>query len=304
MSLSRLHGLTIAAPGEGIPGARPGGSAPADLAINFGPEAAAQAQGAPALKMLPAPAGGWMFRVEGTAAYWMREGREIRVSPLLPMTAPKLWLFLLGSALGMALHQRGLHTLHGATLAQGDAAIAFVGDQGAGKSTLAVTLGRAGATALGDDTAAVWPGAEVWPGPADFKLWRETAAQLEMPGRGPVSDMVDKVYVENPGHAPDWPHRLGAVVEIAFGPPEAEISLDVIEGLAAIDLIARHAYRPEYIALLGREAQHFAQAAALAERTRVWRLTRPRELSRSGEVAAWLLNEWPRLTRPVKDGTC
>ncbi|MEM6905625.1 MAG: hypothetical protein AAF568_07000, partial [Pseudomonadota bacterium] len=90
MSLIRLHGLTIAPPGEGIPGAAPGGRAPADLAISFGPEAAAQTEGAPALKMLPALAGGWMFRVEGTGAYWMREGREIRVSPLLPMTAPKL----------------------------------------------------------------------------------------------------------------------------------------------------------------------------------------------------------------------
>ncbi|MEM8840274.1 MAG: hypothetical protein AAGD47_00715 [Pseudomonadota bacterium] len=284
----RLSGLARAAQG------------PVDLRILVGTRArdAVEATGVAPMDLAGASPGCWCFRVPDLCDYLICRGEEIHLSPLPGAQDPHVALYLMGSALGMILHQRGLFALHAATVALGDTAIAFVGDQGAGKSTLAMEMALAGHRVLGDDVVVVSHGAGrlmAEPGVTQFKLWYESIDALDLtPGPG-VANRIAKFYVDNPSMEPVGPHPLGAIVELARGPAESEITAARIGRFDALDLVARHTYRPAYIDLLDRRAAHFTQSAALVSDLAIWRLTRPEGLAHLAATRAWLVENWPIL---------
>ena len=71
--------------------------------------------------------------------------------------------FLLGSAMGALLIQRGMLVLHGHALARDGQAIVCLGHSGAGKSTLAYALMQQGWRLLADDLVAITPDGQVLP---------------------------------------------------------------------------------------------------------------------------------------------
>jgi hypothetical protein len=63
--------------------------------------------------------------------------------------------FLLGPVLGLLLRLRGVTCLHASAVAFGDRAVAFVGDEGAGKSTTAAAFAQRGHPVISDDVVAI-----------------------------------------------------------------------------------------------------------------------------------------------------
>ncbi len=63
--------------------------------------------------------------------------------------------YLLGPVLGILLRLRGVTCLHASAVAFGETAVAFVGSEGAGKSTTAAALARHGHAILSDDVVAL-----------------------------------------------------------------------------------------------------------------------------------------------------
>ncbi|HYL69093.1 MAG TPA: hypothetical protein VEX69_08000 [Candidatus Limnocylindria bacterium] len=63
--------------------------------------------------------------------------------------------FLLGPVLGLLLRLRGVTCLHASAVAFDDHAVAFVGDEGAGKSTTAAAFARHGYPIISDDVVAI-----------------------------------------------------------------------------------------------------------------------------------------------------
>jgi len=104
------------------------------------------------------------------------DGRLIAFQPDPGVPAELLRLHLLGSALGVTLHQRGLLPLHASVVALHGGAIAFLGCWGAGKSTTAAAMHVHGYPLLADDIAALdlaqdLPYARI--GFPQLKLWPE-----------------------------------------------------------------------------------------------------------------------------------
>jgi hypothetical protein len=62
--------------------------------------------------------------------------------------------------------------------------------------------------------------------------------------------------------------------------------------LEALRVISQNTYRPEYVPLLGREAEHFQLCSRLADRVPVVRLRRPWALGRLGETLVLLRARW------------
>jgi hypothetical protein len=83
--------------------------------------------------------------------------------------------FLLGSAVGALLIQRGMLVLHGNALEKDGQAIVCLGHSGAGKSTLAYALMQQGWRLLADDLVAVNGEGMVLPGIPRIKLWHDAA---------------------------------------------------------------------------------------------------------------------------------
>ena len=79
------------------------------------------------------------------------DGSRIVCRPIDACDVSVLQNFLLGQVLAVALVRQGLEPLHAATVAMGDAAVAFLGDCTYGKSTLLASFTDAGFRALTDD---------------------------------------------------------------------------------------------------------------------------------------------------------
>lgn len=92
---------------------------------------------------------------DANAVFQMVEGRRLAVNAPGAEIGRNVRLYLLGSALGAILHQRGLLPLHACVLDFGGKAVAFLGHSGAGKSTLAAWLAERGGRLLSDDVCVV-----------------------------------------------------------------------------------------------------------------------------------------------------
>jgi len=249
-------------------------------------------------QFIPARSGGHLLRVSGVGVYHVSGGDKIRIGVEPGADPGMVRLFTIGSAMGMVLHQRGILVLHGATVARDGRARILVGDSGAGKSTLAARLGRAGYAVLGDDTMALWNAPEgragkwLWQGSQVFKLWEDSieAMGAGVEGLTPLGNRADKYYVPNPGPASDAGMELAEilVLETGDGPPRIE----PLDGIRALQAVAANTYRPEYVGLLGREAEHFRQCGELTRDIPVGRLIRPWGLAGIERTLDLVLSRW------------
>lgn len=298
----KAYGLVIRSEIE-LPEFLPAAPTANDVAIRISDDAAAQwavsgAGETEAYSFVPVPAGGFVMRAPGICDYWVREGREVILTPDRDTDLVSVRLFLLGSAFGMVFHQRGMLVLHGATVLHDRGATLFVGESGQGKSTLAAHLGRAGHGILGDDTMPLWPRArgayEVWPGSRMFKLWSDTIDSLGevADGLDSVGARLDKYFFPNRVQPPDRPAPLFEIVELIARHASSEPGLDALTGLEALRVVTANTYRPEYVPLLGREAEHFRLCSELAGRVAVVRLTRPWAMERIGESFDLIRARW------------
>ena len=97
----------------------------------------------------------YQFEIQRVARYRVQHGTQIVVDPAAGAAAGDVRVWLLGTALGVLMHQRGLLPLHVSAVACAEGAAAFCGHSGAGKSTLAAALHQRGLPLLTDDVALV-----------------------------------------------------------------------------------------------------------------------------------------------------
>jgi hypothetical protein len=238
----------------------------------------------------PAPGGGvaWsstpercLIDIHGVARFGVSGGRHITFERGGSVGDDLLRLYLLGSVLGALWHQRGLLPLHAGAVVIDGRAWAFVGESGAGKSSLVVTMAAGGAGYLCDDVCVVQltagnrsdKGAHVWPGLARLRVSPEVCALLALADAPPLDPMGKHTLT------PRWPRPndtqpLAGVVLLETAPDAAQPALDHLDAPAALAALLTHTYRPEYLSP-GQRARHFGICAALATRVPVCRLRRP-----------------------------
>jgi len=118
---------------------------------------------------------------DGTQFILDRAGSKIWATWLAPMTLDDAATYLLGPVLGVVLRLRGFVTLHASAVSIGRSAIAFLGPEGAGKSTTAAALARRGYAVLSDDIVAVREVDEnllIQPAYPQLKLWPKSVEAL------------------------------------------------------------------------------------------------------------------------------
>lgn len=232
--------------------------------------------------------------IEEAGSFAVRGGSEILVDAPADMPESNVRLYLLGSAMGMLLHQRGLLPLHANAVSVDGKAIAVAGPSGAGKSTLAAWLHGQGHPLVGDDVVVVRPGGTgpvVHPGVPRLRLWGEALDHMGLARGGYERSYVDEgfdkwdVPVAGEGLAAEG-LALGAIYVLEDGP---EIAIAPLGGAAAVTALFDHTYRGEYVERAGGQALHFRSATALALAVPMFRLERPRDLSRLDRLGQALL---------------
>jgi hypothetical protein len=96
-----------------------------------------------------------MAYFDGTQFWLEREGTEVWATWPGELTIEDAATYLLGPVLGLLLRLRGVTCLHASAVAFGEKAVAFVGSEGAGKSTTAAALAKRGHAILSDDVVAL-----------------------------------------------------------------------------------------------------------------------------------------------------
>lgn len=149
-------------------------SGAADVTVRFG-----------TLGDVPKASLDWGHRFLGhmpeSGKFLIQAGNEIIIEPEPDATVPTLRSTVLGPAMAVILRQRGLLVLHASAVVIDQAAIAFMGGSGWGKSTLANAFHREGYALLTDDVLAIDAAADpplVHPAFPQLRLWSEAAVAL------------------------------------------------------------------------------------------------------------------------------
>lgn len=268
----RLFGLVIASHWP-LPELAPADAdAPVDLTITIGD--------LPSLPDGPGPhavAGGIALRLTEAGDYWIFKGREVRIAPLSGIADEQVRLYLLGSVMGVVLHQRQWLPLHANAVLIDGRAMLFMGEAGAGKSTLAATFAGRGHQLLADDVSVVRFDAgapQVVAGLGRLRLWGDA---LRRSGRAPDNYRrswpgdPDYAKYDVPLAASAEPAPLAAIYVLERG---AALDFSRLEGAAAVAALAANTYRGGMVGSIGDPAAHFRQCVALAGAVPLFRVER------------------------------
>ena len=196
--------------------------------------------------------------------------------------------YLLGNLVGMALRMQGQCVLHGNAARIGDRSIVWIGDKGAGKSTLSAAFLDAGYELITDDQLVLYPDASIWRpgyGVPRIRLWPDSlghvsASTLEV-YRQPFGDNV-KGWLET---------DLSKRVEIT-GPPVtaiclleprqaalAEVRITPLSHGRGLQTLHRHRLARLYLPLTPEQLNvEFARLARLASAVPVYSVQLPDDL--------------------------
>jgi hypothetical protein len=205
------------------------------------------------------------------ARFLLEDGRRVTVDVRREVGEDVIEARLLGEIFAGLLRQRGLLVLHACAVARDGRAVAFVGESGWGKSTLAEAFCQRGYTLLTDDVMGVafdTAGAPlVVPSYPQIRLREDSAAHLVPDGAGLVDISRNGPKKARPDRAvPDRPVPLHALY---FLEPEYRDRAGVVEipGRTALVALVSHTRARTLIhtnapALL---ADHLRQCAALVQ---------------------------------------
>jgi hypothetical protein len=215
--------------------------------------------------------------VDGVARYMVSDGREIVVQPETDSDDQSMRLFLLGSALGALLHQRGMLPLHGSCIETPKGAVVFVGKSGSGKSTTAAAFLKRGYRVLSDDITVISAGEggipSVTPGYPQIKLWAQSLKKLE--------ESVDNLERIRPAI-----EKYAVPIAEGFGCAEVplhaiyalnthntdEFSIRPATGMKKVTILKNHTYRPRYMEGIPDSK---SKIVMLAQKVAISRVRRP-----------------------------
>lgn len=236
---------------------------------------------------------GVYFHWDSAGTFFLRGDNEIIIDRKPGVTDEAIRLPLLGCVLGVLLHRKGFFTLHASAVVIDGHAIGFIGDKGAGKSTLAAAMHGRGHSVMVDDVLALNMGEDgsivALPGFPQYKLWPASVVAL---GREPselaqLHPELEKraLRLREGVQETALPLKQIYVLEEADEP-----HIERLSSKEAYMNVFRHQYAPRFLGQTGEDIRLFRQCQALAQQIPVYRLSRPKEFSRLPEVLSLLEN--------------
>ncbi len=215
-------------------------------------------------------------------------GREIIGEPEEGMDEGLMQILAQGFALSAVLYQRGYLTLHASCVKIGDTAVAFMGDSGAGKSTMAAALHVRGHGLISDDVTVIrnsGSGPEAYPGYPGLRLLPDGAdffrGRLGEPLRVDADDQKAKFSAHR--GFPNVPVSLGRIYLLSEGP---NFQISPVSNHRAVYELVRNSY---WIRIMHdfRPSSYFRQCAQLCAdgRVSIMSLEAPKVVSVLPEIA-------------------
>jgi hypothetical protein len=261
-----------------------------DVAIRIGEVGSANHEAG-----LHADSAGLVLVVQDVGRFRIAGGKSIVVEPAADVPERNVRLFLLGSAFGALLHQRGFLPLHANAVEIDGKAAAFMGASGSGKSTLAAWFHDRGFAILADDVCVVRLDAEgrpiAYPGLPRLRLSDDA---LEATGRRvgqyPRSflgeDDFRKYDVSIRANAARSACELGAVFILAKGD---QVALEELSGIEAVQALFDNTYRGAFLDQVNGHQAHWTAAVQLVRKVPLFTLARTWNIDRLDEQCELIL---------------
>jgi hypothetical protein len=233
--------------------------------------------------------GSLLIKTKDIARYLITEGREIIIEPEKEENESSIRLFLLGSAMGALLHQRGILPLHGNGILFHNKGVLFAGISGAGKSTLAAMMALKGFEPVTDDITAIGYMNEtpvILPGIPQLKLWQDSILKMNLKTKGlkKVRDELEKYYYPVKGKTNNVFVPLKKIYIMNMNNQEG-IAIKPLNGIEKFTVLKNHTYRYNYVKSMNLEKSHFELSTRLASKIEISRLFRGRKGFDAGELA-------------------
>jgi hypothetical protein len=211
------------------------------------------------------------IEVAGIGRLVVEDGREVTATPALSRQARAI-----------ALVQRGFAVLHASAVLIEDEVVAFVGDCGAGKSTVAAALCSRGHGLVADDVV----GIDV----STLELVEPIAEPLRL-----RTDVLSTLDIDSAGLRPvEWDKRelplpsttsAGLRLATVYVLADAEeVYIETLDRQGALFELARNS-PAQTLARFAGSAAGWSALVATARRVTVRRLARPRDLTKLADLA-------------------
>ena len=240
------------------------------------------------------PEGEWdgeqlLIRIRGVARYLIKRDR-IGIDREPDAHPGDVDAFLLGTALGALWHLRGGFPLHAAAIHFDDYCVAFTGESGAGKSTMAAALAGRGHKVFSDDVSYIRSSGlnlEAYPGANRIRLWDSAMDGLNYNKQGVERELrgFDKFLIPFEGRQDAArPMRLAAIYRLETAFSDSQPYIDRLKGMAAFEAILQNTYRLQLAEAMGRRQQVFEFCKQIAGEVPVFQLSRPMNFEMLGKV--------------------
>ena len=231
------------------------------------------------------------FHWPGYGTCSVTEGSLIRVEPSAAAEEHVLRLMILGPAMGVLLHQRGVLTLHASAVSIHGEVIAFLAEKKGGKSTTAASLNARGHAVVADDLVAVDTDSvglsRVIPGVSQMKIEPEVAIALgeNVGNMARLHPDLSKLAHPAAVATPEFPLYLKRIyvlrnnrIRSARKLPPQEVFRELL----------RHSYAVRFLGDIGATPEHFGRIMKLANEVPVFLMERPDAIDELPEFARWI----------------
>jgi GTP-binding protein EngB required for normal cell division len=222
----------------------------------------------------------FLLCVDNVARYHIKKGNTILIDPVKNASEKDIRLFLLGSAIGALIHQRGMLPFHGSSVIIHNRVVIFSGASGAGKSTLAAAFIKKGFPLITDDVCVITLNNElnpiVHPGYPQMKLWADS---LEKTGHEShslihVRDGIKKFNLPVNLNFHTKSEALNGIYIIS-AKNTGGFNMETIKGIEKFNLIKNNTYRLNFLKGTGTTSSHFKHIEAISRLCFVKKIERP-----------------------------
>lgn len=220
-----------------------------------------------------------LLKVPNIASFYISNGNKIIINKKADSNPETVRLFLLGSALGALLHQKGVLPIHASAVLIDNSAVLLAGVSGVGKSTLAAAFRKKGYSILTDDIAAIHKKGDAvvfFSGFPQLKLWKDAVKKLDIDLKviSKVREEFEKFSVPlEDSYVANNPVQVKAMFVLTPRNNEL-VSLQSLKGIEKFNALKNNTFRYNFIKGLIQNSNHFPLVTQLASEIKIYRLYR------------------------------
>ena len=224
------------------------------------------------------------YRHPRVGIFEIKEGQTITIQRGAQYDEEMTRMCITNLAMGIILHQRNVFTLHASAAEIDGEAVVFLGDKGAGKSTMVTALSRRGHKVITDDVLGVLTDADedrvrVVPGYAQVKLLPDAVEHV----LNDDPEQYQRVYAATPkrvhtlaGSSTETSIPLRTIYRLSLGD---QVAVEPIAPQQAFLTLMRQAYLRRLIEPTAAAAWYMKACSTIADSAGIYHLRRPRDFA-------------------------